>query len=35
MAAKNALACLACEKVPNVVNPEVYDSAAYRRRIAR
>lgn len=34
-AAVNALAHLRRERAPNVVNPEVYDSEAYRRRIAR
>lgn len=33
MAATNALAHLGREKAPNCVNPEVYDSEAYRRRI--
>ena len=33
MAAENALACLRREPAPNVVNPEVYDTEAYRRRI--
>ena len=32
MAATNALAHLRGERAPNVVNPEVYDSAAYRAR---
>lgn len=32
MAAENALAHLRRKPAPNVVNPEVYDSAAYRRR---
>lgn len=35
MAATNALAHLARERAPDCVNPEVYDSAAYRRRIGR
>lgn len=33
MAATNALAHLGREKAPNCVNPEVYDTEAYRRRI--
>ena len=33
MAATNALAHLAKEPAPNIVNPEVYDTDAYRRRI--
>jgi glyoxylate reductase len=33
MAATNALAHLASERAPNCVNPEVYDSEAYRRRV--
>ena len=33
MAATNALAHLERERAPNCVNPEVYDSEAYRRRI--
>jgi len=33
LAAKNALALLRKEKAPNTVNPEVYQTAAYRRRI--
>ena len=33
MAAENAVAHLRCERAPNVVNPEVYDSDAYRRRV--
>ncbi len=32
MAAANALAHLRRERAPNVVNPEVYDTAAYRQR---
>jgi glyoxylate reductase len=35
MAATNALAHLASERAPNCVNPEVYDSEAYRQRVAR
>ncbi len=35
MAATNAIAHLRREKAPNVVNPEVYDTEAYRRRVAR
>ncbi len=35
MAATNAVAHLQVERAPNVVNPEVYDSEAYRARIAR
>ncbi len=35
MAAQNALAHLERERAPNAVNPEVYDSAAYRRRTGR
>jgi len=35
MAAENALAHLAGSRAPNVVNPEVYESEAYRTRIAR
>ncbi len=34
MAATNALAHLRCERAPNIVNPEVYSSHAYRRRVA-
>ena len=34
MAATNAVAYLKRERAPNVVNPEVYDSEAYRRRVA-
>jgi hypothetical protein len=33
MAATNALAMLKKEKAPNTVNPEVYQTDAYRRRI--
>ena len=33
MAATNALAHLCGEEAPNVVNPEVYTTAAYRRRV--
>ena len=33
IAATNALAHLRCEHAPNVVNPEVYESDAYRERI--
>jgi len=33
MAAINALAHLRCERAPNIVNPEVYSSHAYRRRV--
>lgn len=33
MAATNALAHLRRERAPNVVNPEVYDTEAYRRRV--
>lgn len=32
MAAENAVACLRRERAPNTVNPEVYGTAAYRRR---
>ena len=32
MCAENALAHLKGEKAPNCVNPEVYETAAYRRR---
>lgn len=32
MAAANAVAFLRCEHAPNVLNPEVYDTAAYRSR---
>lgn len=35
MAAENALCHLDGERAPNVVNPEVYDGEAYRRRRAR
>ena len=35
MAATNALAHLKGEPAPNVVNPEVYESDAYRARISR
>ena len=35
MAATNALAHLKGEPAPNVVNPEVYESEAYRTRITR
>jgi glyoxylate reductase len=34
MAATNALYLLRKEKAPNTVNPEVYDTDAYRRRIS-
>ncbi|MEM9598472.1 MAG: D-glycerate dehydrogenase [Acidobacteriota bacterium] len=34
MAAENAVAHLRGEHAPNVVNPEVYDTDAYRRRVA-
>ena len=33
MAAENALAFLAGEKGPNTVNPEVYETEAYLRRL--
>ncbi len=32
MAASNALAHLRRERAPDIVNPEVYDTDAYRRR---
>ena len=35
MAATNALALIRGEKAPNTVNPEVYDTDAYRKRIER
>lgn len=35
MAAENALAHLEKRRAPNVVNPEVYDTDAYRQRVAR
>ncbi|MEO1086666.1 MAG: NAD(P)-dependent oxidoreductase, partial [Acidobacteriota bacterium] len=35
MAAENALAHLEKRKAPNVVNPEVYDTDAYRQRLTR
>jgi glyoxylate reductase len=35
MAAANALAHLRRERAPNAVNPEVYDTEAYRRRVQR
>lgn len=35
IAAQNALCHLRRERAPNVVNPEVYDTEAYRRRTAR
>ena len=35
MAAANALAHLRGERAPNPVNPEVYDTEAYRRRLGR
>ena len=35
IAATNALAHLARERAPNPVNPEVYETEAYRRRVAR
>ena len=35
LAATNALAHLRLERAPNVVNPDVYESAAYRARVAR
>ena len=35
MAAENALAHLDFEPAPNVVNPEVYDTGAYRERVDR
>jgi glyoxylate reductase len=34
LAATNAVAHLALERAPNVVNPEVYETAAYRERTA-
>jgi glyoxylate reductase len=34
MAAENAIALVRRERAQNPVNPEVYDSAAYRRRVA-
>jgi len=34
MAATNALAHLRGERAPHIVNPEVYDTDAYRRRVA-
>ena len=33
MAATNAIAMLKKEQAPNIVNPEVYQTDAYRRRI--
>jgi hypothetical protein len=35
MAAANAIAHLRLEPAPNVVNPEVYETAAYRERRTR
>ncbi|MEM8995149.1 MAG: D-glycerate dehydrogenase [Acidobacteriota bacterium] len=35
MAAENALAHLEKRRAPNVVNPEVYDTDAYRQRVTR
>ncbi len=35
MSAANAVAHLRREKAPNAVNPEVYDTEAYRRRVGR
>ena len=35
MCADNAIAHLNRERAPNCVNPEVYDTAAYRRRMAK
>jgi glyoxylate reductase len=35
MAATNALAHLRRRRAPNIVNPEVYDTAVYRRRVGR
>jgi glyoxylate reductase len=35
MAAENALAHLSGERAPNIVNPDVYASDAYRERVAR
>jgi glyoxylate reductase len=35
VAATNAVAHLRLERAPNVVNPDVYDSAAYRERVER
>jgi glyoxylate reductase len=35
MAAENALCHLRRERAPNAVNSEVYETAAYRRRVAR
>ncbi|MEM1177109.1 MAG: D-glycerate dehydrogenase [Acidobacteriota bacterium] len=35
MAAENALAHLEKRRAPNVVNPEVYETGAYRERLAR
>jgi glyoxylate reductase len=34
MAAENAIALVRRERAQNPVNPEVYDSAAYRSRVA-
>ena len=35
MAATNAVAHLRRERAPNIVNPEVYDTEAYRRRVGK
>jgi glyoxylate reductase len=35
MSATNAIAHLRIERAPNVVNPEVYETEAYRRRVGR
>ena len=35
MCAENAIAHLRRERAPNCVNPEVYDTDAYRRRVGR
>ena len=35
MCAENAVAHLTRKRAPNCVNPEVYDTEAYRQRIAR
>jgi glyoxylate reductase len=35
MAATNAVAHLCIEQAPNIVNPEVYETEAYRRRVGR
>jgi glyoxylate reductase len=35
MCAENAVAHARCERAPNCVNPEVYETEAYRRRVSK